>query len=83
MVDAGIEDKDLIVIQKQKDAFVGDIVVALDDNNQNTLKTFAGIDEKSGYAILRYGIHRKYAGKEIRVRKLVVQGVAKHVIKAL
>lgn len=83
MVDAGIEDKDLIVIQKQKDAFVGDIVVALDDNNQNTLKTFAGIDEKSGYAILRYENNRKYSGKEIRVRKLVVQGVAKHVIKAL
>ena len=83
MVDAGIEDKDLVVIKKQSSASVGDIVVALDEENQNTLKTFEGIDEESGYAILKYENYRKYRNKEIRVRELVVQGVAKHVIKAL
>lgn len=83
MVDVGIEDKDLVVIRKQDTASVGDIVVALDGDGQNTLKTFAGIDEESGYAILEYENKRKYPGKEIRVRELVVQGVAKHVIKAL
>ena len=83
MVDAGIEDKDLVVIRKQETAAVGDIVVALDEDSQNTLKTFDGIDEKSGCAILRYENQRKYPNKEIRVRELVVQGVAKHVIKAL
>lgn len=83
MVDVGIEDKDLVVIKKQSDASVGDIVVALDEDNQNTLKTFEGIDEESGCAILAYENKRKYRNKKIRVRELVVQGVAKHVIKAL
>lgn len=83
MVDAGIEDKDLVVILKQDTASVGDIVVALDDDSQNTLKTFQGIDYESGYAILRYENQEKYPDKVIRVRELVVQGVAKHVIKAL
>lgn len=83
MVDAGIEDKDLVVIRKQDSASVGDIVVALDENNQNTLKTFDGIDDESGYAILKYENKKKYPDKVIRVRELIVQGVAKHVIKAL
>ncbi len=83
MVDAGIEDKDLVVIRKQDTASAGDIVVALDGDGQNTLKTLTGIDDESGYAILEYENKRKYPGKEIRVRELVVQGVAKHVIKAL
>ena len=83
MVDAGIEDKDLVVIKKQSTASVGDIVVALDEDNQNTLKTFDGIDDESGYAILKYENRRKYRNKVIRVRELVVQGVAKHVIKEL
>lgn len=83
MVDVGIEDKDLVVIKKQATASVGDIVVALDENSQNTLKTFDGIDDSSGYAILKYENRRKYKNKVIRVRELVVQGVAKHVIKAL
>ena len=83
MVDAGIEDKDLVVIKKQSTASVGDIVVALDEDNQNTLKTFDGIDDESGYAILKFENRRQYRNKVIRVRELVVQGVAKHVIKAL
>ena len=83
MVDAGIEDEDLILIRIQDTASVGDIVVALDENNENTLKIFGGIDEENGDAILRYANQRKYPNKEIRVKQLVVQGVAKHVIKAL
>ena len=83
MVDVGIEEGDLIVIRKQDSASVGDIVVALDEDGQNTLKTFNGIDDDSGYALLKYENKSRYPGKVIRVRELVVQGVAKHVIKAL
>ena len=83
MVDTGIEDGDLVVIKKQDTASVGDIVVALDEDSQNTLKTFDGIDEESGYAILKYENRCKYRNKVIRVRELVIQGVAKHVIKSL
>lgn len=83
MVDAGIDEGDLIVIKKQETASVGDIVVALDEKNENTLKTYAGIDEESGYALLKFENKRRYRNKVIRVRELIVQGVAKHVIKAL
>ena len=83
MVDAGIEDGDRVVIRKQSFAEVGDIVVALDENRSNTLKRYAGVDEETREAVLRYCNEDRYPGKEIRVRELVVQGVAKHVIKAL
>lgn len=83
MVDIGIGEGDLIVIRKQGAANVGDIVVALDENNENTLKTFAGIDNETGYAVLRYENKEKYGNKEIHVKTLVVQGVAKQVIKTL
>lgn len=83
MVDAGIEEGNLLVIRQQETAEVGDVVVALDEENENTLKVFGGIDEETGEAILRYANQEKDPGAEIRVKRLVVQGVAKHVIKAL
>lgn len=83
MVDAGIAEGDLIVIRRQESAEVGDIVVALDEENENTLKLFGGVDEETGEAILRYANQKKYPGMEIRTKRLVVQGVAKHVIKDL
>ena len=45
MEDAGISEGDLVVNLKQPTAEVGDIVVALDDQNQNTLKRFGGFDD--------------------------------------
>ena len=83
MIDVGINENDLVLIKKQETAVVGDIVVALDENNENTLKTFAGIDEESGCAILRYENNETYPDKVIKVKKLVVQGVAVNVIKKL
>lgn len=83
MVDAGIAEGDLIVIRRQESAEVGDIVVALDEENENTLKILGGVDEETGEAILRYANQKKYPGMEIRTKRLVVQGVAKHVIKDL
>lgn len=83
MIDAGINEGDLVVIKKEASARVGDIVVALDENNENTLKTYAGIDNDSSYALLKYENRKAYPGKVIKVKKLVVQGVAKHIIKSL
>lgn len=83
MEDAGISDGDLILIRKQTECEVGDIVVALDDQSENTLKIYGGIDEESNKAVLRYANAKAYPDKRILVSKLVVQGVAKHVIKAL
>ena len=83
MVDAGIFEEDLVLIRKQPDCEIGDIVVALDENNENTLKIYGGIDKKSNKVILRYANEKTYPGKVILVNELVIQGVAKHVIKEL
>ena len=83
MVDEGIEGGDLVLIRKQTECDVGDIVVALDENSENTLKVYGGIDKRSKKAILEYANEKAYPGKRILVSKLVLQGVAKHVIKEL
>ena len=83
MVDAGIDEDDLLVIERNCPALEGNIVVALDEDNQNTLKRYAGYDEDSGYYILEYENEARYPGKTIKVRSFQVQGVARHVIKSL
>lgn len=82
MADAGIGEGDLVVVQKQETAKEGDIVVALDDEGQNTLKRYGGVNE-DGYAVLEYMNEASYPGKTILVKELAVQGVARHVIKSL
>ena len=83
MVDAGIEEDDLLVIQVQHEADEGDIVVAMDPDGQNTLKRFGGYDKDSKTYLLEYMNRVQYPGKVERVRSFVVQGVARHVIKTL
>ena len=83
MVDAGIEEDDLIVIERNCPAKKGDIVVALDPDNQNTLKRYVGFDEAERRYILKYENDAKYPGEVIKVKSFQVQGVARHVIKAL
>lgn len=82
MEDAGIEEGDMVVIRKQQTADIGDIVVALDDENRNTLKRLGGFDDE-GNIVLEYMNEAVYPGKTIVVKELVVQGVAEHVIKQL
>ena len=83
MVDAGISEDDLLVIERNCPAEVGDIVVALDQDNQNTLKRYAGFDEDEECYILEYENQEKFPDKIIKVKSLQVQGVARHVIKSL
>ncbi|NCC87977.1 MAG: repressor LexA [Clostridia bacterium] len=78
MIEAGIEDGDLVVIKKQTTAEDGDIVVAL-VNNENTLKRFY-IDKRNK----KYILHPENSKlKDIIVTEVQIQGVAQHVIKAL
>ena len=83
MEDEDICDGDLVLIRKQPDCEVGDIVVALDENGENTLKVYGGIDKRTKKVILKYANEAVYPGKRILVNELTVQGVARHVIKAL
>jgi len=81
MEDAGIREGDYVVITRQNECNVGDVVVALDGEGQNTLKTYGGIDAESGCAVLEYQNRAVYGDKRILVKKLVLQGVVKNVIK--
>ena len=83
MVDAGIEEDDLIVIERNCPAKIGDIVVALAPDTQNTLKRYGGFDDKEQRYILKYENEARYPGEEIKVKSFLVQGVARHVIKSL
>ena len=81
MEDAGIREGDYVVITRQNQCNVGDLVIALDGEGQNTLKAYGGVDEASGCAVLEYRNRSVYGDKRILVRKLVLQGVVKNVIK--
>ena len=83
MEDEDICEGDLVLIRKQQDCEIGDIVVALDENSENTLKIYGGIDKRTKKVILKYANEAVYPGKRILVNELTVQGVARHVIKAL
>lgn len=83
MVDAGIEPGDTLVIRKNAEPKIGDIVVALDENNENTLKCYAGIDKESHKVVLEYMNQEVYPDKKILISSLICQGVLSHVIKAI
>lgn len=83
MVDAGIEAGDTLVIRKNVEPKLGDIVVALDENNENTLKRYAGIDKESNKVVLEYMNQEVYPNKKILVSTLICQGVLSHVIKTI
>lgn len=77
MIDAGIEEGDMVVIKKQNTAKDGDIVVALVDG-ANTLKRFTKDD--SGVCYLKA---ENDAYDDIYPSELFIQGVATFVIKPL
>ncbi len=78
MIDADIDDGDLVLIRKQETANVGDIVVALVDN-ESTLKRLAFNKRRQ-----RYYLHPENETMEdIYVEDLAVQGVAVKVLKDL
>ena len=81
MEDEGIEEGDILVIRKDAEPKVGNIVVALDEHQENTLKMFGGIDPKTHKAILKYRNKAVYGDKVIMADNLVCQGVLSHVIK--
>jgi len=78
MIEVGIDEGDFVVVKKQRTAQIGDIIVAL-HNNENTLKTLR-FDKETN----RYVLHPENSSmKDIEVDDLTVQGVAKFVIKSL
>ena len=77
MIEAGIDDGDMIVVDADKEPAVGDKVVALDQDNESTLKTLR-YDEKRS----RYYLHpENHLLEDIYVDELTVQGVVRFIIK--
>ena len=77
MIEAGIDDGDMIVVDADKKPVVGDKVVALDQDNESTLKTLR-YDEKQS----RYYLHpENRLLEDIYVDELTVQGVVRFIIK--
>ena len=59
----------------------GRLVIALDEENRNTLKKYGGKDRKTRKVILEYCNKAVYGDKKILVKHLVCQGVVSHIIK--
>ena len=79
MIDAQIDDGDLVIIMEQENANLGDIVVALTDEEKNTLKRLCYDHDKKSY----YLHPENKELDDIYVKHLRIQGIATHVIKAL
>lgn len=78
MIEAGIDEGDLVVVRKQSEAREGDIVVALLDG-QNTLKRYFR-DDKNKKIILH---PENKTMQDIIVHECCIQGVACHIIKKI
>ena len=77
MKNAGIEDGDSVLIKSQTNATVGEIVVAIDEHGQTTLKRLLFNGE-------RYYLHPENSTySDIFLSEFSIQGVAKKVIKDL
>ena len=77
LIDAGIDNGDMVVVSKQNTANVGDMVVALVDN-ETTLKTYMVNEE--GRMVLR---PQNKSMSDIYPDNCFIQGVVKFIIKAV
>lgn len=82
MKDAGIDEDDLVLIHQQEDAREGDIVVALVDDGENTLKRLKR--DQNGKPYL-WAENRDWDQDQriIRFHRLKIQGIAITAIKNL
>lgn len=78
---AGIDEGDYIVVETNVREKVGDIVVALDDENCNTLKRLAYDSTKKKYFLKAESDNP--ANHDVYPRHMSIQGVARRVIKSL
>ncbi len=78
MIEAGIFDGDQVVIKKANDANNGEIVVALIDNNEATLKRIF----KRGQQVALQPENRNYKTVIYGPDRIQIQGVLKHLIRS-
>lgn len=78
---AGIDEGDYIVVETNVEEKVGDIVVALNDENGNTLKRLAYDDKRRRYYLQAESSNP--ANHDVYPHHMSIQGVARRVIKAI
>ena len=77
MIDAGINDKDLVIIKKQSHANNGDIVVALINEEEATLKRF----RKKGDTIALEAANDNFETRIYSGNQVNIQGVLAGLIR--
>ena len=80
MTDAGISPGDTLFIEIDADPREGDIVAALDEENETQIKRLRGY-RKNGQPILAYENEARYPGKTVKKNIVRIQGVVKHILK--
>ena len=81
-----IPDMGKIIVESEQVDAVGAINCgepALDENNENTLKRYAGIDKESRKVVLEYMNQEVYPDKKFLISSLICKGVISHVIKEI
>ena len=80
MADAGISPGDTLFIEIGAEPNEGDIVAALDEENETQIKRLRGF-RKNGKPILAYENEARYPGKTVKKNIVRIQGVVKHILK--
>ncbi len=83
MINAGVDDGDLVIIRKQESADPGQIVVALIDNEDATLKRYRPQANNQYIDLVPENDKFKIRTVDLSYETLVIQGVAVKVLKDL
>ena len=83
MIDAGIDDGDLVIIRKQENAYPGQIIVALKDNEDATLKRYCPREGGQYIDLVPENDKFKVRTVDLSCESLIIQGVAVKVLKDL
>jgi len=83
MINAGIDDGDLVIVRKQESASPGQIVVALIDNEDATLKRYRPREDRQYIDLVPENNAFRVRTVDLSCETLIIQGVAVKVIKDL
>lgn len=83
MINGGIDDGDLVIIRKQEYAEPGQIIVALIDNEEATLKRYRPIGDGQYIDLVPENDKFKVRTVDLSCETLIIQGVAVRVLKDL
>ncbi|MCX8515651.1 MAG: transcriptional repressor LexA [Alphaproteobacteria bacterium] len=78
MKDAGIAHNDIVIVEKQETASDGDIVVALIDKEEATLKRIKYVDER----VQLHPANRHYKVYELDPKRVIIQGKLRGLLRA-